>query len=259
MSDVFTFIQMNFWIGRLFYPIDKFLKTEKPDIFSAQEMLSGPGDLTPDFWTAETLVAKEHFDAFSLNKGMPSYINKGSDNYSIQAAIFTRNPAKRISEKNIMLFENPDDLSEKEKNEAKLYSLLHNEIQLPNQTTVHVLTHHGRLVKGESGRIQHPVGDYNFKKIADYISTLKGPVILSGDFNLVKEAISLNPLKEIGLANLNDVHNVTEARNEFSWRPHEAVSHVYVNNQIIVSDYRVARENVSDHYPLVMKFQVKQG
>jgi endonuclease/exonuclease/phosphatase family metal-dependent hydrolase len=256
LSESFVFIQMNFWSGRLFYPIDSFFKRERGDIFSAQEMLSGPHDLSPDFMTAESLVQMEHFDRFMMGNSTTSHIEAQGVNYPMVCATFTKGEITCEFENKITLYRNPDDPSEYERLKANYYALLHTTLRLKDGAMVHILNLHGRLVKGEQGRFQSEVADYNFARIAEYAATLKGPIILSGDFNLVKEATSLQALKDIGLTNLNDVYNISEARNEFSWRPTEAVAHVFINDQVIVNDYKVARDNVSDHLPLVLNCRV---
>ncbi len=256
-SDELTFIQMNFWMGRLHYPIESFLQREKPDIFSAQEMLSGPVDISPSFLTAETLIQKGYFDTVSSGKSMP-WLRYHEQDFVIQSSTFTKGNIQHTTNNSLVLFIDPSKHPVEELNMASYACLLHTQLKLQDGIEVHVLNHHGRLVKGENGRFQSEVADYNFSKIAEYASQLSGPIILSGDFNLVKEASSLNPLKEIGLMNLNDVHNITVARNEFSWRANEAVSHIFISPDIDVKEYRIPTDNVSDHLPLVMKFRINR-
>lgn len=255
LSESFTFLQMNFWEGRLYYPIETFLKEVKPDIFSAQEMLTGPVEISPGFHTSEKLIKNGHFKQVIAGPGYHQMIRKGHE-FFMNCSTFIADGVTCKSEKRSSINQQTDDLSEVEKTRIAYYGILHTEMQLPHGSIVHILNHHGKLVIHENSRYQNDNADYSFKKIAEYIKGINGPVILSGDFNLCKEATSLQPLKDIGMTNLNDVHNISVARNEFSWKADEAVSHIFINDQVIVEEYRVARDNVSDHCPLVMKCKV---
>lgn len=237
----------------MYYPIDAFLKREQPDIFSAQEMLGGNDSLGSDFWTIETLIQKGHFDHAFSGYSRSSKVSQTT----WQCTNFAKSPVSCEFEDRMMLYRNTEDHSELESHLANYSCLVHTKMRLADGAFVHILNHHGRLVVG--ARLGNPVADHNFKMIADYIATLDGPVILSGDFNLLKEATSLQPLKQIGLTNLNEVYGVTVGRNEFSWRPEECVSHVFVNDAVVVKEYRVPTDNVSDHLPLILKCQVRVG
>jgi endonuclease/exonuclease/phosphatase (EEP) superfamily protein YafD len=177
--------------------------------------------------------------------------------FDMHCATFTKAEIQVDEENRVMLFEDKNDPGDEEKYIAQYCSLLHTTIRLQDDTKVHVLNHHGRLVKGTGARMKNDIADYNFSRISEYISTLSGHIILSGDFNLWKEASSLLPLKRAGLINLNDVYNISTARNEFAWAPGESVSHIFINDQIDIMDYRVAQDNVSDHLPLVMTCRVR--
>lgn len=257
LSEPFTYLQMNFWAGRLYYPIDRFLKREKADIFSSQEMVSGNGTLSPDSWTAESLIAEKHFDQVSFGLPMP-YNTRNEIDYTLSLATFIKNNSEFEIENHIELYKDKNDLSKKEHNFAAYYSLLHTKVILKDGSFVHILNHHGRLYVCENSRLGTPVPDYNFKKIAEYAATLSGPIILSGDFNLIKEARSFQPLKDMGFINLNDVHDISVGRNEFAWKTEEAVSHIFVNDQVVVDEYRIPTDNVSDHLPIVLKCRVKR-
>nr|WP_294791228.1 endonuclease/exonuclease/phosphatase family protein [uncultured Mucilaginibacter sp.] len=254
-----TLLQMNFWHGRLYYPIDKFMAREKADILCAQEMLSSPHDIFPSYCTAETLLKRGHFDTFIAGRSRPSRVIEKGTICEEQCAIFTKGEITCEYEKQIILYDLDAGESASKHGEAEYYSLLHTIQRFDDGTLVHILTHHGRIVRKDEARLGHEIADYNFKRIAEYAAGLTGPIILSGDFNLHKEATSLQPLKEIGLINLNDLYEVSVARNEFSFRADEVVSHIFVNNEVVVEDYRIPNDNVSDHLPLLLTFNITKN
>lgn len=253
-AEKFVFIQANFWEGRLYYPLVRFLNREQPHILSVQELMSGDVLVQPGYLTQEALFKENLVD--DVAEGPPrSWMMFRQNLYRQRCATFTNGQAKIISINHVVLYRNTDDMSDRETEYAAYTGLLHTVIELGNAGTVHVLNHHGRLVIDK--RMGSDIADYNFQKIAAYIATLNGGVILSGDFNLVKEASSLQPLKDLGLCNLNDLYGITEVRNEFAWKSDEAVSHIFVNDRIDIADYKVATDNVSDHLPLILHFGLK--
>jgi len=254
-SAPFTFVQLNMWDGRLCYPLYNFFNRIKADILSAQEVLTGPKDISPGFLTAETILKKGYFD--HVTKGFPfveEALTVKGHVYTEHCMTFAKNPMGLRDSKVIHL--DPEGItSTTDRPRSEYFDLLHTVLELPGGHSAHILNHHGVLVY--EGRMGHKPGDHNFKRIAEYIETLSGPVILSGDFNMYKESSSLKPLHEIGLKNLNDIHGITKARNEFSWKPDEAVSHIFINDKVTVENYHVAQDNASDHLPLVMRARVK--
>ena len=259
LSQAFKFIQLNMWTGRLYYPLHAFLEREKPDIFSAQEVYSGPGDSKPDHMTLEMLLSEEHgfFNDFAKGGGGKTYTTYRLQERVQHCVTLTRQPVARIESHDLLPVRNATETVFNDKGVDKDYhSLLHSTVRLEDGTVVNILNYHGRVVFG--GRMGSPVNDADILLIAEYISKLSGPTVFSGDFNMYRGASSLQPLNDLGLKNLNDVYDITAARNEFSWKPEEVVSHVFVNDSVIVEDYRVATDNVSDHLPLIMLARIRK-
>ena len=247
---------MNIWNGRLYYPIDAFLKRERPDILCAQEMLSGKDSLSPGFWTAETLVEAGHFNQAQTSPPVPFFQLLEKSTNAVNA-VLTGDRLTSDFQHTIFPYEPEGEITPQLQRLVQIYNMVHTEQRLADGRIIHVLSHHNHIVRSDAGRLYSKTSEINFKTIAAYIAKLSGPVIFSGDFNMLKESTCLQPLKEIGLTNLNDVHNIHSARNEFSWKTDECVSHVFISPDIQVHDYRIATDNVSDHLPLVMDFSLK--
>lgn len=248
-----TFVQLNFWEGRCYYPIINFLKREKPHIFAVQELLSGPESIAPVSMTQEDLLSQGFFNQVSEGKTVFGLARK-KGSFDQRCATFCTDKATIIATHQIDLYRNPQDDSDAAKRLDEYRGLLHTVVELDNGKRVHILNHHGYLVI--EGRINNPIADHNFKKIADYIATLDGAVIFSGDFNVYKESPTLSHLKAVGMKNLNDVYNIEFARNELAWKVDECVSHVFINDHIVVQDYYIAPDLVSDHQPMVLHFNI---
>lgn len=260
LSEQFTFIQLNFWGGRLYYPICKFLERETPDIFSAQEMLSGPHSSKPDVMTAEMMLTLDV--NYFADCAMGAFRSKMINAYGLERqdciATFACDGFK-IKSKNIVPIvteDKPDHFGRVTNKDY--YSLLHTQIEMQSGELIHIVNYHGRVIIRPNSRLGTPECDEDFQRVADYVATLSGPIILSGDFNLAKEATSFAPLKALGLRNLNDIYKIDAGRNEFSWKPDEVVSHIFINDKVVIEDYYVPTDNVSDHLPLVLKCRVQK-
>lgn len=253
-KNVYTFLQLNAWSGRLFYPLAALLEREKPEIASMQEILSGPGSLNTDYITLEAMLARGYFSTAARGGAMP-WLSRRNNGYSTQCVTLASTDVAVVDEKRTTLYQNEKDDLPFEADDARYSGLLHTTLRLHGGETLHVLNHHGRLVI--NGRMGHDIGDYNFCRIAEYAAVLDGPVILSGDFNLYRQASSLRFLQEAGLVNLNDTFSIDVGRNEFSWKPDEIVCHIFVSRHVHVEDYRVLADNVSDHLPLRLKFSLR--
>lgn len=253
-SETFTLMQLNAWQGRLYYPLRGLLDRVRPDILAAQEMLTGAVELTPSFLTAEELAKTGGFSHTSCGGRVPVLGMKGHE-FDGCCVTFSRDRFACLQERAMPLYHS-GTASSHEDGLARYYGLLHTELTLDNGAAVHVLNHHGRVVY--DGRAGNPVSDFNFRSIAAYIEQLAGPVIVCGDFNLYRTATSLQPLRDLGLVNLNDVYNIDTARNINAWRPEDCVSHVFVSPHIAVEDYAVMPDVVSDHSALVLTARIAQ-
>lgn len=259
MSDIFTLVQLNFWRGRLYYPLCNFFDRVKPDILVAQEVWSGSDTGKVDHITAEMLVDEKrpYFDDFALGPSYDEWATTtfGGAKRTEHCATFSKKPYQIIAKKIIPIHRLPEDDPEQNKGQGYL-NILETVIKLKDGQQIHILNRHGNLVKGK--RLGSDFTDHCFQQTADYIKALTGPVIFSGDLNLYKESSSLKFLQDIGLKNLNDTYNISSGgRNEFSWKPEELVSHIFVSDHLQVDEYYLADDNVSDHKALVMTARLK--
>lgn len=115
--------------------------------------------------------------------------------------------------------------------------LLHTVLPLGNQK-LHIINTHLGLRKEE--RTQQ------FQFIREYVSKLKSPVILMGDFN------TTNPdLQDIPLI---DAAQITRQENIPTFIPtRQRIDYIFVSPSIKVLNYHVASISLSDHYPALIQ------
>lgn len=246
-EPVFKFAQLNMWTGRLYYPLMNFIQEEQPDLFNTQETLHGDTSLAPSYLTVNDITKDSELSSYSTGLAKKDYFTIKNNNYDLCCSSFFSKKIELISTQSYLILEETESIS------SHYHSLLHSTV-LINDQKVEIFNFHCPVVSG--GRQQNPIADEAFVKIANLLKNYASPIIFSGDFNIYRNSRSLNPLKEYGLVNLNDMYQINHARNLFSWKPDESVCHVFINSGIQVHDYSVYEKDISDHKAVIMNFSL---
>ena len=83
--------------------------------------------------------------------------------------------------------------------------------------------------------------------------------IIVGDFNLVPDTDSIKLINK-QFRNLIDEYKIVSTRPDFDDgrdSGNMVVDYIFVNDKIIVNDFKVINANISDHLPLVLDFEIK--
>lgn len=91
------------------------------------------------------------------------------------------------------------------------------------------------------------------KNIVDFISGVKGEVILCGDFNLLPDTESIKIIEDAGLRNLIKEYGVTSTRTSHYTKPEKYADYVFVSGGVEVKDFQVLPDEVSDHNALFLE------
>lgn len=92
------------------------------------------------------------------------------------------------------------------------------------------------------------------QKIKAFMDTLDNPKILCGDFNLRPDTQSLKILEE-GMVNQIKVHQIKSTRSiQYYPKPERFADYVLTSKDIVVNDFKVLPDEVSDHLPLFLDF-----
>lgn len=86
------------------------------------------------------------------------------------------------------------------------------------------------------------------------IQTMEQPVVFCGDFNLLPHTESMKKLERIGMRNLIIDYNVTSTRTSLYTKPEKFADYILTSPTIIVNDFHVMVDEVSDHCPLFIDF-----
>ena len=93
-------------------------------------------------------------------------------------------------------------------------------------------------------------------ELNNMIENYKKPFIVAGDFNLLwgKEEIELF-LKAGKLQNVNNRREPTFP----SWAPKKELDFILCSEDIKIKDYKVLRNTLSDHLPILLDFEIKKN
>lgn len=116
-----------------------------------------------------------------------------------------------------------------------------------------IINFHGLWNGGGKTDTEHRLNQS--RKIIDFIKTLKNDFVLCGDFNLEPKTESLKMFEEFGLKNLIKDFNFISTRTKFYTKPVKFADYAFVSSGIIVSNFKVLPDEVSDHSPLYLDFE----
>lgn len=92
------------------------------------------------------------------------------------------------------------------------------------------------------------------KSIKNYIEKLDGDVVLCGDFNLRPDTKSMEIL-DFGMRNLIAENNIYSTRTSLYGKPEQFADYVLVSPNVVVKNFKVLTDIVSDHSPLYLELR----
>ena len=240
-------IQLNvWWGGKLTGPLAQLIQTEQPDFLCLQEAVSTE-DYTGLFLSIEEMqeIIDSPFSAFA--PGMS--FNLMHKKVALGNAILSKHPLLKTNCLYTNLEHNKDfDFS---KHDYNVRNLLHCVVKTP-KGPLHLLTHHGHHVPEHKDGNEQTLRQVT--QIRDYVNTLEGAVILTGDFNLAPNSESMNLLNDI-LQNLPIEHRLQTTRTHLT-KKKEVCDYILVNKHVNITNFSASDAVVSDHKALILDFDL---
>lgn len=238
-------LQLNAWGGRLEPQVGDLLKAEKPDILCLQEAISFEGAGTGLFITIETIQQNYGLPYLAFGPAFSFKYMKGTARFG--NAILSRYPITK-TEVVFTHLEHKNDFMWGE-DSANMRNFVHAQLDV-NGAPCHILTHHGFHVPAHKNGNDETLKQT--KMIADYANSLDGPVIVTGDFNLVPRSPSIEQLNAV-LRNLPLEHKLATTRTNLTYKT-EVCDYIFVNDQVKIKNFQALEKIVSDHQALTMEF-----
>jgi exonuclease III len=94
------------------------------------------------------------------------------------------------------------------------------------------------------------------KRVLEFLRKVDTEIILCGDFNLLPDTESIKMFEDFNLHNLVKEYGVTSTRTSLYTKPPKFADYIFVSNGIKVIDFKVLPDEVSDHSPLLLDFDI---
>lgn len=262
-------ISLNIWGGRRLPELLEYLEAESAttDIFCFQEMFVTIGDTKEmqdgraDSY-AEITKTLKGFDAYFEESEHGYFVNAEKTDFPLASgqAIFIKQPSGITVQKHggIFIAGEPGGAVIDAMDRPRVMQYVH--LQTGDGKLLTICNVHGCLTMGPDGpKRDSPVRTEQFKRIQEFVSSVKNPYILVGDFNTRPEVQALidfekgkrNLIKESGIKNVRS-HWYPNAE---KWDDHQG-DYVIVSPHIHVTHMSVIENDVSDHLPLVVEFEL---
>ncbi len=128
-------------------------------------------------------------------------------------------------------------------------------MELPKSKKLRVLNYHGIWTKEKVGNAETLKA---CRKILNLAREVSYPAIIVGDFNLFPDTPSMQIFYK-HFINLVDMYNISTTRpasNELSNLKRNVVDYILVSKDIKVNSFAVLDSDVSDHFPLILDFEI---
>jgi len=240
-------ITLNIWGGHVRDPLLEFIEENKEtDIFCFQEVYKDAKHKISD---DDKLVSLNIFS--ELQTLLPNH--QGffrpvvGDAYGI--GTFVRKEIDVLEEGEITIHENPYYRG-KGPTHSRNLQWVRCCIDGQDQFIVNV---HG-LWNGK-GKSDSPERIAQSQRIRAFMDTIPSPKIVCGDFNLRPDTDSMKIIDQ-GMKNLILDYNITCTRTSLYEKPEKFADYVFTSPEIAVHSFEVMKDEVSDHSPLFLEFQL---
>ncbi len=241
-------IQLNTWSCRLSTEIIRLFEQEKPDVVALQEVVSTEFDGKILDTIDQIMDAYPFADNYYTPLVEFSFMHRRAMRGNM---IASKLPITKGSEHwtHGSYTEDFDYVDSGGYNVAR--NIAHAQIDTP-QGILHVLTLHGYHIK------EHKNGNEETlracKELVEYASSLDGPVIITGDFNLAPSSESIQLVNKT-FRNLTTEYAFPTTRNHLTAKT-EVCDYIFVNDKITVKEAYMSNIVASDHNALVLDFRL---
>lgn len=242
-------IQLNAWGGRLERQITDFVAQEKADIVCLQEAVSYPTGEAGLFASIENIQEAGNLTYAAMAPIFSFRYQRDTAHFG--NCILSKHPIQK-SEIIFTHLEHKDDF-EFGIDSTNIRNFAHVSIELNGQPC-NVITHHGFWIDKHKNGNEETLRQMRI--LGEYIDTLTGPVILTGDFNLAPHSDSIELLNK-RLKNLSITHNLKTTRTALTHKT-EVCDYIFVNDAVKIKSFHASDVLVSDHKALTMEFDLAQ-
>ncbi len=231
----------NIWGGRVRKPFFEFLKnhSKDADVFCFQEIFHH-GKKIPDYDYGE--ASMEIFSEISeVLPGFKAFLAPRDCNEET-LAIFVKED---------IVIEKVDYIFVQKGDDSRTMGIPLQYIQInKNGKQYTICNFHGWWSPSKGDSPERLLQSENIKKFLD---TISGSKIICGDFNLMPDTQSMGILEK-DMKNLIKEYGVTSTRSHFYTKKGRFADYILTSKGVSVEEFGVLEEDISDHFPLMIKF-----
>tara|TARA_B100000508_G_C11463138_1_gene280205 strand:- start:2374 stop:3102 length:729 start_codon:yes stop_codon:yes gene_type:complete len=239
-------ISLNIWGGHVYQPLLNFFDAHRQiEIFCLQEVY----DKADKPITDET--RKLYLNIFSdIQKKLPEHkaffrpVVKGI--YGI--GMLVHQSVNVIAEGEAVIYNNPDYAGV-----GPSHSRILQWMECDNGHSRYTIINVHGLWNGK-GKTDSPARLQQSENIRIFLSNIKTPVILCGDFNLRPDTQSLSILSQ-DMRDLIKENGVVDTRTKFYPKEERFADYIFTSPNLRVNQFSVLKEQVSDHAPLFLEVE----
>lgn len=240
-------LQLNVWMGKIEGNLRRFLAQNDFDIICMQEVFASDNcteHLARLCFDREQIIRASRlpYSFFSPNWSFDLVDGScGLGNLILSRIPFTQTSVEFISgeyREHIKLVGQPSNC-------------LNLQIaQLENGLTI--ANHHGYWQPNPIGNTDTVTA---FTKVAAALQKVNGPLAVCGDFNIIHDSPAMRPLDF--LRDLTDENHIPTTLSGLKFDGAVPCDHILVNDQVLVNDFAVLPDLVSDHCALTADIELK--
>ena len=243
-------ISLNIWGGRIYEPLKVFIKTHSStvDVFCFQEVRNG------EIENEEEGVGEIENLFKDISEILPDFIGYFAEQvYGVGSAVFVKNTLKVRSENSFQILSAKDLAHVKRPNGNSYYPRIMQVVSLTNPD-ITIYNFHG--IPGTKKK-DTPERDLQTERLLEILEKDDSPKILVGDFNLDMETRAIGILEKI-MKNLVREYGFIATRNHnySSYKELPFSDYAFISKEIQVKDFKVLSDEVSDHNPLYLEFEI---
>lgn len=247
-------ISLNAWGGRMSGPLKNFFEKRMNDIdvFCLQEVYHNAKDKLIDEWWNDGNIDDQLFENIEkmLTNHTGFFYPHFIDFWGL--SIFIKKQISILKEGDFFVHQTRSMEIAKKGGTSKNVQYVSFEY---NGKKINIVNFHGLWNgkgKGDSdSRIKQS------KNIVKFLESLSGEIIFCGDFNLKNDTESLKIIEEFGLKNLIKEYNIISTRTSLYTKEERFADYVFISGGIKINDFQVLPDEVSDHNPIYLDFDLK--
>jgi endonuclease/exonuclease/phosphatase family metal-dependent hydrolase len=259
-------ITVNIWGGKVHDPLFDFIKKHKEntDIFFFQEVFRSDCEVITH--GSHSNIIKELINAlpdfnYYYSPTATNHDTKGKVDFPLEfgQCTFTKKGVNVINEGEVFVHKKFNEIGDYYPDGRVNFprNFIYSEIEDQGKKFLAINIHGYWEPKP---KYDTPERKIQSQKIIDFVKEKNLPAIVGGDFNLRIDTNALKMFEDNGFRNLVKESKALTTRSryyEIEWRKKDKFAdYILVNKGIYVTDFKVMKDEISDHLPLFLKFEI---